>query len=257
MSILDAKRIAPVFIAHRGYSLRYPENTLLSMTKAFENGACYVECDVQLTKDKVPVVLHDSNLKRLSGKTGTIEQLTAQELEQYSAGYPERFGEKYSNEKIATLDEFVQLIKQWPQRAAFVEIKRSSIRNFGLAVVLDHVLPLLRQVNQQVAVISFNEELVHHLKAQQEWSTGWITEEWSDDILQKASQMNPDFFFVDYECLPAGYSNFQSEDFQWVLYEIDDPEHAEQFVEKGVGFIETNDIKKMLAYEKFSGSGCS
>lgn len=257
MTISTTGQTKPAFVAHRGYSDRYPENTLLAMTKAFENGACYVECDVQLTKDKVPVLLHDSNLERASGKTGTVDALTLQELADFSAAYPEKFGDSYANERIATLDEFVGLLKQWPQRRAFVEVKRSGIRKFGLDIVLEKILPALAEVDQQVVIISFNDQLVHRLAGKQQWKTGWIFDQWSDDILQKARELDPDYLFVDYECLPPGYSDFQSADFAWVLYEIDDPQQADRFVQQGVSFIETNNIKNMLAYRKFSGCGCS
>ncbi len=50
--------------AHRGYSLEYPENTLLSMAKAVEAGADFIEFDLRSTKENVPLLLHDSILKR-------------------------------------------------------------------------------------------------------------------------------------------------------------------------------------------------
>ena len=62
----------PQLVAHRGYSLRYPENTLLAIEQAFIAGACYVECDVQLTQDGVPVLLHDNNLQRTTGQAEDV-----------------------------------------------------------------------------------------------------------------------------------------------------------------------------------------
>lgn len=257
MLITQSKEVRPALVAHRGYSRKYPENTLLAMRKAFEYGACYVECDVQLTADKVPVVIHDSDLQRISGRPGTVHQLTYEELCAYSASYPERFGKSFCDERIPKLDEFVDLLKQWPQRVLFVEFKRASIRNFGIDIVLGQILPLLEKVNEQVILISFDEQIIRHLIAQNVWKTGWIVEEWTNETLQKAKDIGPDYFFVDFECLPSGFNDFQSVSFEWVLYEIDDPQIACKFVQQGVNFIETNDIKSMLQSEKFSGSGCS
>ena len=53
--------------AHRGFSGEYPENTMLAFRKAYETGCDGIELDVQLTKDGVPVIMHDETIDR----TGT------------------------------------------------------------------------------------------------------------------------------------------------------------------------------------------
>ena len=63
-------KINPQLVAHRGYSSQYPENTLLAIEQAFIAGACFVECDVQLTQDGVPVLLHDVTQSRTIIKFG-------------------------------------------------------------------------------------------------------------------------------------------------------------------------------------------
>ena len=57
----------PVLVAHRGYSGRYPENTLLAYKAAREQGALYMELDLQMTSDRVPVLHHDESLLRMAG----------------------------------------------------------------------------------------------------------------------------------------------------------------------------------------------
>ena len=49
-------------VAHRGFRGKYPENTILSITKAIEAGALFVELDVQFSEDKLPIIYHDSDL---------------------------------------------------------------------------------------------------------------------------------------------------------------------------------------------------
>ena len=58
---------APVLVAHRGYSGRYPENTLLAYQAAYQHGARYMELDLQMTSDRVPVLHHDTSMKRMAG----------------------------------------------------------------------------------------------------------------------------------------------------------------------------------------------
>lgn len=69
----------PVVIGHRG-CLYEVENTLPAFAAAVENGADYIELDVQLSADGVPVVVHDTNLWRLAGRSLNVADLTAAEL---------------------------------------------------------------------------------------------------------------------------------------------------------------------------------
>ena len=57
---------SPHLIAHRGNAAEFPENTLPAFESALELGVRNIEFDVQLTSDKVPVVIHDADLKRVA-----------------------------------------------------------------------------------------------------------------------------------------------------------------------------------------------
>lgn len=247
----------PALIAHRGYSSQYPENTIRAFREAFECGACYVECDVQLTKDRVPVLLHDNELSRTSGVPAKVQEINYTELQKLSAGFAEKFASQYKDEKIPSLEEFVGLLRQWPEAKAFVEIKRSSIREFGMEEVLQKVLPELEDIKAQVIVISFDDEVIRRLIDEGEWKTGWVIEQWSDTILIKAENLAPDYLFVDADCLPSGLEQFYESNWHWVVYEVDDPVLASQWIQRGAEFVETNDIKQMLKAEVFSRSGCT
>ena len=79
---LDASWSQKVEItAHRGDSVKALENTLPAFEKAIESGADWIELDVKETSDNVPVVFHDSDLKRLLGKEGKIREMTLEEME--------------------------------------------------------------------------------------------------------------------------------------------------------------------------------
>lgn len=77
-------------IGHRGYSARYPENTLLSFKKAIEVGCTGIELDVRLTKDNKVVVIHDKNLERTTNGKGLVNDYTLKELKKLDAGKGER-----------------------------------------------------------------------------------------------------------------------------------------------------------------------
>src|SRR5687767_14329580 len=70
----------PLIIAHRGASAARPENTLGAFRRALALEADGIELDVQITRDGVPVVFHDSSLRRLTGTSGGIARQTWAEL---------------------------------------------------------------------------------------------------------------------------------------------------------------------------------
>ena len=73
----------PWIVGHRGASADAPENTLDSLRLAVEQGADMVELDLRLTADEHLVVFHDSDLERLTGASGRIEELTLAELAEH------------------------------------------------------------------------------------------------------------------------------------------------------------------------------
>ena len=92
--------------AHRGSELRAPENTIAAMQAAYEDMADYVEIDIQLTRDEVPVLLHDNTLLRTAGVVKRAPDMTYIELSRLDAG--SWFSGEFLGEKIPTLDEAFQ-----------------------------------------------------------------------------------------------------------------------------------------------------
>ena len=71
--------------AHRGFSGKYPENTMLAFRKAIEVGADGIELDVHLTKDGQLVIIHDETTDRTCGVSGKVGRMTLEELRQIAA----------------------------------------------------------------------------------------------------------------------------------------------------------------------------
>lgn len=98
--------------AHRGFSGRYPENTMLAFRKAYEAGADGIELDVQLTKDGVVVVIHDELLDRTTDGTGFVRDYTCEELKRFNAS--KIHGETSPFEAIPTFEEYCSWVKDTP-----------------------------------------------------------------------------------------------------------------------------------------------
>ena len=98
----------PRVIGHRGAAGHAPENTLAGFRTAAALGATWVEFDVALTRDNIPVLLHDETLERTTDGTGKLAEKTYQELSGLDAGA--WFGQAFAGEPIPRLDTTVALL---------------------------------------------------------------------------------------------------------------------------------------------------
>ena len=96
--------------AHRGASVFYPENTMSAFVGAKKLGADWIELDVQETKDKEVIVIHDTNFKRTTGVDKNTWELSYKEIEKLDAG--SFFDKKYKGEKIPLLKDVVEFAKE-------------------------------------------------------------------------------------------------------------------------------------------------
>lgn len=114
-----------VSVGHRGW-YKAPENTLAAYRESYNHGFKYVECDVQFTKDGVPVLLHDDTIDRTSNGSGYLSQMTYAEVSQYDFSYDDSDTvndfSAYRGEKIPTFVEFIELCKELGLHP-YIEIK--------------------------------------------------------------------------------------------------------------------------------------
>ena len=109
LGVFSSNLTRPYIVAHRGDSVNCPENTMPAFLKAIEEGADFIELDVHETKDGVIVVTHDDGLKRITGSSEKVHNLTYEELEKLDAG--SWFSEEFSYVRISTLDEVLKALK--------------------------------------------------------------------------------------------------------------------------------------------------
>jgi glycerophosphoryl diester phosphodiesterase len=118
----------PLILAHRGASRIAPENTLVAFCLALEQGADGLELDVQLSRDGVPVVFHDSELSRTTDGRGRISEKTLAELRTLDAG--KWFDPRFAGERIPTLEE---VFEAFGDRALYnIELKAFGVQDDGL-----------------------------------------------------------------------------------------------------------------------------
>lgn len=137
-------------IAHRGYSSVAPENTLASFNAAADAGYNYVETDIRLTKDGVWVLMHDATVTRTTNGIGKVSSKTLAQMKALKMAGVNGL-KAYPNEKVPTLDEFLDLCKQRNLKPV-IELKLDSTK-----VDYSYVINAINKRGIEATFISFNE----------------------------------------------------------------------------------------------------
>ena len=153
--------MTPQIIAHRGASYLAPENTLTAFKKAMEIGADGVEMDVQQTIDAGLVIHHDYMIDLHTDISGKIYDMTMGDLKELDFGSWK--GAIFQDEKIATLQEAMELCRQMPGCTVHLELKSTMDNDPDF---VPRVLEVLQQTEmvEQVILVSFNHALLRQAK---------------------------------------------------------------------------------------------
>lgn len=247
-SLYSKTASSPVLIAHRGYSECYPENTLAGLEAALRVGAQCIEFDVHFTADRVPVVFHDTELARVTGSEGRIEEVSFAALSQLCASETERFGEKFLQEPVPSLADVLALLQQWPDATAFVEIKTATVKYFGVDTVVQALMAALADFQTQCILISFDRSVLDAARKSGMQRIGWVLREYNSISQEHAQALLPDVLICNAEKIGADelWPGPEQRPWQWALYDIVDPDEALRWFARGADFIETWDIGGML-----------
>src|SRR5260221_4410550 len=118
-----------LILAHRGAGHDAPQNTVAAFQLARKMGADGIELDTSLSRDGVPVVIHDLTLDATTDGSGPVRALDLKALKELDAG--SRFSPAFKGERIPTLDEAFEAVG--PDLVVNVELKTGSWRSDGLA----------------------------------------------------------------------------------------------------------------------------
>ena len=223
-------------VAHRGYASKYPENTIRALDEAVKVGAQMVEFDVQLTKDGVPIMIHDDNFKRTTGLDMDVFELNKKDLQNHIA-----------LKDVSSVEEVMVWLKGNPRVKAFVEIKQESILFHGLHKCLKALKEVCEAAISQCVLISFNPNAVEEAIKMGFHQTGWVVISYDTTGEKIARNLNPDYLFADTEILPEGTGKLWAGQWDWVIYEVVSKQVACKLHLRGVEVIETKEVEKMLS----------
>jgi glycerophosphoryl diester phosphodiesterase len=238
----------PAVVAHRGASSTRPENTLASFEEAIALGAQIVELDVRLSRDGVPVVMHDAIVDRTTDGTGFVHELTADRITSLRAG------------PGATVPTFAEVLEAVGARAALaVEIKNipgdPGYSSAGEPIV-DAVHAELRRTRFYgvVLLISFNPRSIEASKTlAPEVPTGFLTTDLVDprEAVAYAVSKGHDMVLPGTRAaIPAGEAfphEVHAAGLRVGTWTVDDAATARMLFERGFDAVASNDPAIALA----------
>jgi glycerophosphoryl diester phosphodiesterase len=223
-------------IAHRGYSGKYPENTMMSFENAVIEKCDGIETDVQLTRDGEMVLCHDELLERTTDGSGLLVNYTFNELRKLNASV----NFKNTNEKIPTLKELLDLAKE-SEIILNLELKNSVIEYKGLE---EKVIDLVHSYGLQDKIIisSFNHYSVKKCKEiSPDLQCGILYESVIYNVGSYAKSLGVDACHPNFYTLkPYIVEEIKKNGLKINAYTVNEEEYMEMMIAMGIDGIITN-----------------
>ncbi|MBG9984364.1 glycerophosphodiester phosphodiesterase [Aerococcaceae bacterium DSM 111022] len=239
-------------IAHRGYSAKYSENTMLAFKEANKFSIAGIELDVHQTLDNQLVICHDETINRTSNGTGWIKDMTLNELEQYSFYGKFKEYKDHPDCKIPTLDEFLD----WAQDFEFlinIELKTDQIEYVGIE---QQVIDLVNKYHLQDRIIlsSFNHySVLRALDVDHSISLGFLNDTGILDPGDYCTKYNVSQYHPSHHSLnPEAIDNCQSQNISINVYTVNDPEIMLELQAANITRIFTDEVE--LAIQTYQGN---
>lgn len=212
-------------IAHRGiHNKEIPENSLLACRLALGQNYA-IEFDVHLSRDNKLVVIHDNNLKRMTGKKGSVRKLTLEEIKKHNL--------LKTNEKIPTLGEILDLVDG--KVLLDIEIKNT----FKVKKICNLVLNELEKYKGEFLLKSFNPLIVKKLKKMSNLKVGILmtknSPNWLYNLIVKTKLFylfRFDFIAIDKKMLSTNYYNKYVDKFPIYVWTFDSIEEANEYIKQ-------------------------
>ena len=240
-------------IAHRGYTETAPENTIPAFVAAAENGYSTVECDIEWTKDGVPVILHDATINRTARKENgwrlffprKCSDMTYDKLLEYD------FGSWYSNDfkgtKIPSFDELLSCASD-NDLNLYVELKETTDFNDEKAQALVDAVKNAG-LEDKITWISFNEDYLKTMaKAMPEARLGYLSKKEVDENTietLKNLQTGKNEVFLDLKSSRISKTSskiLEDSGFNFEVWTVDSSDEIKELAEYDCKGITTNKI---------------
>lgn len=240
---LNAREVT--IIAHRGNSTEAPENTLAAFKSAAALGVDFIECDVHLTRDKVPFVIHDRIVCRTADASFPIfiESMTATALDHMDAGI--WFDTCYGGEKIPRLADVLEA--NLGNTGLVIELKKGSATDKEIATA---AFEDLRGKGYKEVYLASDSPSILHEVVLLDPSQPIIAIASTLDEYRAHQKNNPDIFAIESNlATPTLINEIKKRGEKVWVFIVDDPKIMELQIANGVDGIITNKprlLKKII-----------
>jgi glycerophosphoryl diester phosphodiesterase len=244
----------PRVLAHRGGGTLAPENTLAAIRRGFELGFRGIECDARLSRDEVPVLIHDRTLERTTNGHGAVADAGAADLARLDAGG--WFDREFRGEPLPTLEAAIAFcrargiwidleIKRLPGQTARVGrvVARTVAR--GYADALRAGGDRAENVSPAVPLLSSfgREALLAAREAAPDVPRGWLVAGIPPDWQAELAALGCVSLHVDHETLTRPAVRQVKDAGYWLFcYTVDDPRRASELFDWGIDALCTDRI---------------
>ncbi|MGE6573902.1 glycerophosphodiester phosphodiesterase [Paenibacillus xylanexedens] len=207
-------------VAHRGFSSIAPENTMAAFLMAMERPEVqWMELDVQLSRDGVPVIIHDFTVDRTTNGKGLVRETDWADLQRLDAGAWKN--KSYKGERIPTLSELLD--RSCGRVRLNIELKTQGDLYPGLPAAVIHEVRK-RHMQNDVVITSFEPAaLIEVKKLAPEIHTGLIIDARPGDLLTALRQMNCTFLSIGYTNVDKSLMNeMRSAGIRVMAWTVDD-----------------------------------
>lgn len=220
-------------VAHRGASLNAPENTLAAIELAINDGADWVEIDVQETRDGEIVVIHDSDLKKVGGVGLRVSESSLVALQSVDIGSWK--DPSFNDQRIPTLQQVLALCKD--RIKVVIELKYfGGERNLEASVAN---LVEVAGMQEQIIVMSLSYPGIRKMKSlRPDWMVGLLSSVAIGDI----TRLDVDFFAVNAAFTSRAFvKRVHRRNRKVMVWTVNDPISMSAMMSKGVDGIITDD----------------
>lgn len=223
-------------IAHRGLSSIAPENTLKAFELAGKEQRFFgIECDIHETKDHQFVVMHDSNLSRMTNVDLNIKDLTLDEVRKYKITSGKGI-KNYPDEVIPSFEEYLEMCVYY-DKVAVIEVKEV----LELTSLTDVVNMIENHSGLKAVIISFN---INYLKYIRALSSHIELQLLSDDLKEETiydARVNQIDLSLGHELItPDLVKRLKKEGFKIAIFTVNDPKLQVHYAKMGIDFLTTD-----------------
>jgi glycerophosphoryl diester phosphodiesterase len=236
----------PPFIAHRGAPKLAPENSLEAFIVARDIGAKWIETDVKLTSDGIPILIHDETLDRTTTGHGPVSEMPWEKIRALDTG--SWFSPAFAGTRVTSLAELLTFCSSSRMRL-ILELKPSPGRTQATVMVaLIEASKLWPELMPPPMIASFDlDALMIAAQLRPDWPRGLFLETWRDDwieasILTQAATIT----FRDDALTPEHLAMLRQAPVPVLAYTIDNPARAKELMKNGIKAVFSDDVPALL-----------